>query len=127
MNDVREAVEKLINGLDPDLTVYWRLQPDYLDHLPAVALSVGGGAVGYIDRTDRLVVEVYGSADADAQSASDVGNMILQAIVNKPHYVEGVGQLDTVDCSVVPHDVPWADPNVELNQAEYRVTYRLGQ
>lgn len=120
MKDVREVLEVKITDAVPEVTTMWRRPADWAEKLPVAQLSRFGGDRGYIDRTDRVVIDVW-----SADGAEDVAQKIQDAVVGFNLYVEELGLLDVVTCSVLPHPVPYSDPNIEQSTAEYRVTARL--
>lgn len=122
MKDVREVLEVLVGQAAPTASVCWRRPADYLEHLPVVQLSRFGGPSDYLERRDRCTVDVYSEDDA-----SDIAEAIRNALAGYAKSVEGVGLLDEVACTTLPHNVPFSDPNVEQNTAEYQVTARLHQ
>lgn len=120
MKDVREVLEIKIQEAAPTVTTMWRRTVDWDQHLPVAQLTRTGGDNGYIDRTDRVVIDVYSPDDAE-----DLAETIRSALVGTNLFEEGLGLLDVVTCSVLPHPIPYADPNIEQSTAEYRVTARL--
>lgn len=119
----REVLMELIDGNAFDgetVTAYLRLQPDFVQHLPAVLIYSLGGTETYLDRVDRVGVDVY--ADAGTQ-AVDVAEAIRASIVDQPHETS-LGYVDNISAETTPVDVPYADPNVSQAQAVYRVTSR---
>jgi hypothetical protein len=120
MKDVREILEQKLQEAAPEVTTYWRRTPDWDQHLPAAQLTRTGGENGFIDRTDRVVIDVW-----SPDQAENIAEKIRKALVGQCLYVDGLGLLDVVTCSTLPHPVPYADPNVEQSTAEYRVTARL--
>lgn len=122
MRDVREILEVKLQEAVPTVTTMWRRTPDWEDHLPLAQLTRTGGEEGFIDRLDRIVIDVYGR-----DGVGDIAEEIRTALVGSNIWVSELGLLDVVTCSVLPNSVPYADPNVEQSTAEYRVTTRLVQ
>lgn len=122
MKDVREVLEQDIKATIPELTIMWRLQPDYLEQLPVCHLVRDGGPDSFIERVDRLTVDIF-----DDDDAGGLAEKVKRELTKGPHFVEGLGLIDGVACSSLPHNIPFADPSVEQNTAEYQVTTRLDQ
>lgn len=124
--DVREALFQLTNGrvvLGSDtLTAYYQLTPDAFQSLPVVTISVDGGSQGF-ERLVRANLDVYAAAGT---APGDIGNDLCSYLTNggAPHWIEGLGLIDSVVASVIPHDVPYPDPTIGVNNAQYRITVR---
>lgn len=125
MTDYPSARDALYELIDQEtfagetVTAYFRLQPEFIDSLPAVSIYPLGGTENWIDRTDRVGVDVY----AVGTDSLDVAEAIRSFLSNQSHTTEA-GYLDDVQVENVPTDVPYADPSINLTQAVYRVTTR---
>lgn len=119
----RDAVFTLTDGVEFDgetVAAYYQLQVDFADRLPAALIYVTGGTEGYIDRVDRLTVEVY----APGEQALKIAEDIRAAIVDEPLDIPGVGYIDDIHCDVTPHDVPYQNERINMAAATYLVTSR---
>lgn len=118
----REALFELVDGQQfagHTAKAYFRLQTDFTDHLPAVLIYPLGGTEGYIDRVDRVGVEVY----ATGTDSLEVAEAVRSALVGRDHDTS-VGYLDDVQVETVPVDVPYPDPTYAQTQMVLRVTTR---
>lgn len=118
-----EAIYELVDEktfAGHEVTAYLRLQPDFVDHLPAVLIYDLGGTESFIDRVDRVGVDVYAPAGT---TAKQVAEAIKDALVDRPHETS-YGYIDNITTETTPVDVPYADPNVGQAQTVYRVTSR---
>ena len=119
----RDAIFALLDGhtlAGHVLTVYYRLGVDYKSHLPAVLIYHLGGSEGYIDRTDRVGVDVYAT---EGTPALDILEQIRDLLVPGPHDTSA-GFIDDVAVESLPVDTPYADPAVSFAQMVVRVTAR---
>lgn len=123
--DVRDALYELIDGREfasRTATAFYRLSLDYVTVAQAgaaVLIYTSGGKEGWLDRVDRATVEVY----APGAVAVEVAEAIRAAIVGEGHDL-AAGYIDSVECDITPHDVPYQSEAVNLARAGYLVTTR---
>jgi hypothetical protein len=123
----RDAAFELINGrtFHGRLTLaFFQLPDDYLDvgtDKASVALYTTGGNEGYMDRTDRLTVEVHAPGTAAVLVAEAISSVLVNG--GMPHDLD-VGYVDEIRLDVTPYDVPFPGGGVNQARAVFLVTYR---
>ena len=119
--DTRGAVWDLINGAShvgvTVKAVYHLPADDYgslVGPFPVAHITTEPGTQGYLDRKDRITVNVY----APGEQAMNVAQSIYASIVG-----DGIetpsGYLDEIQADQTPYERPY--PSDTLNQAEFRV------
>lgn len=118
---VRDAIDLGLDGqtfASVLVTTYKHLTVDFADSLPAVQIIDFGGVEAFVERTDRIGIDVY----AEGEKAGQVGEAIKSWLTGN-HDVGGI-TTDSVTVEITPHDVPYASDRVNLSSAVYRVTTR---
>jgi hypothetical protein len=122
--DVRENVWRLVQTeqfAGEQGTPYFQMTPDFADELPAVQIILLTGVEGFLDRTDRVQIDVYAEGEKAAKYAEAVKQRFVGANVTiDPE----LGLLDVIVAEVVPHDVPYPSDRINVSSAVYRVTTR---
>lgn len=120
--DTREALLSLIDQktfAGQTVTGYFQLTPEAFKSLPAVLIYPLGGTEGWVDREDRLGVDVYAIGTKSLEIAEQIRSMLVAKSHSTP-----AGYLDDVRTETVPVDVPYPDPTYDQTQAVYRVITR---
>ncbi len=120
--DTRLIVFDMIDGRDfagHTVRAFYRLQPGPDGKIipGSVLVYPLGGTESQIDRTDRIGVDVY-AIGTDSQAIAEA---IRDLLVPGPHETY---HIDDVAVETTPADVPYADPDIQLTQAIYRLTCR---
>lgn len=118
---VRDAIDEALDGgtfASVPVTTYKHLTVDFAETLPAVQIIDFGGVEAFIERTDRVGVDVY----AEGEKAGQVAEAIKSWLVDN-HDVGGI-TVDAWAVEITPHDVPYASDRVNLCSAVYRATTR---
>jgi hypothetical protein len=105
------------------IVTYKQLTVDFADTVAveaAVLISDFGGTEDFLERTDRIGVDVYAEGDL----ANRVGQAISAILLGADLYVDGVGQFDTIDAEVLPHPIPYASDRINQSSAVYRIVSR---
>lgn len=119
--DTRGAVWDLINGAEHvgvTVSAFYHLPADDYGSLvgpfPVAHITTEPGAQGYLDRKDRITVNVY----APGEQAMNVAQSVYASIVG-PDIETPSGYLDEIQADQTPYERPY--PSDTLNQAEFRV------
>lgn len=101
-----------IDGHGP-LTVYYQLQTDFPQHLPALQIIEVPGVDNFVEREDRFRLSMY----AEGQEAKRALKAVFDFLLNTWHAAEGIpGMIDRVESRGTPADVPYASDRI--NQAD---------
>ncbi|TLM87211.1 hypothetical protein [Pseudarthrobacter sp. NamE5] len=125
--DTRAALFDLIDGSVHDgesVRAVYHLQADSYgqmeDPFPvAHVYGAQGGTVGFVDRVDRRVVEVYAPGEQAVRVLESITAFVCGADIETPS-----GYLDRVECVVAPDDVPYQSDTLNRAAATFLVTSR---
>lgn len=119
--DTRGAVFDLLDGAEhvgEPVTAVYHLPADSYGSLegpfPVALITTEPGTQGYLDRKDRVVVEVY----APGQQAMEVAQSIYASIVGDDIDTPS-GYLDNIRADQTPFERPYQSDT--LNRVEFRV------
>lgn len=99
------------------------LPVDFVDQLPIVHVYLLSGSEGYVDRGDKIVIDIYSPVPfpgEDAQSGKIAGE-VCDAL-SGPIYATA-GTIDEVLIDQVPVVRPWTD-EVDMTSMSVLVTHR---
>lgn len=78
-----------------------------------------GGTIGYIDRVDRRVVDVYAPGEQAVNILESITAFICGSAIETPS-----AYLDAVECDVAPEDIPYQSDTLNRATATFMVTSR---
>lgn len=125
--DTRSALFDLIDGSTHDgvaVRAVYHLPADSYGQMVgpfpvAHVYGASGGTVGFVDRVDRRVVEVYAPGEQAVRILESITAFICGSDVETPS-----GYLDRIECVVAPDDVPYQSDTLNRAAATYLVTTR---
>lgn len=124
--EARAALFDLIDGStheEEQVRAVYQLQADAYGApqgpYPVALIYVTGGTQGYIDRVDRVTIEVY----APGQQAVDALESICASVVGE-NIDTPSGFLDRIDPDVTPSEVPYQSDSLNRATATLLVTSR---
>lgn len=124
--DTRAALFDLIDGSTHDgeqVKAVYHLPADAYGSMqgpfPVAHIYVTGGTEGYIDRVDRVTIDVY----APGEQAVDVLESI-RAFIRGTDIETPSGYLDRIDPDVTPADIPYQSDTLNRATATFLVTSR---
>lgn len=124
--DTRAALFDLIDGTTHDevrVRAFYHLPADGYGQLqgpyPIAHLYVTGGTEGYIDRVDRVTIDVYAPGEQALNVLESIRASIRGANIETPS-----GFLDAIDPDVTPADVPYQSDTLNRATASFLVTSR---
>lgn len=118
--DARRAVFEIV-GASGLSTPYLWLTTGFDAGLPATQVRrVGGSQDGHL-REDRIQLDTYGAGSTAAGQAADA---LHELLVDRSHFVPGVGLIDSVTVETVPTELPYQSDTVNLVSATYRLASR---
>lgn len=124
--DTRAALFDLIDGStheDVKVRAVYHLPADSYGTLqgpfPVAHIYVTGGTEGYIDRVDRVVIDVYAEGEQAVNVLESIRAFIRGVNIETPS-----GFLDRVDPDVTPADVPYQSDTLNRATASFLVTSR---
>lgn len=124
--DVRSVLFDLLDGSTHEgeqVRAFYQVQADAygspLGPFPVALLYVTGGAQGYVDRVDRVTLEVY----APGEQALDVLESIFASICGTDIETPS-GFLDSIAPDVTPAEVPYQSDTLNKATATVLVTSR---
>lgn len=86
---------------------------------PVVQIYTRGGTEGYVDRVDRVAIEVYAPGELAADTAESI-----RAYITGDNIETTAGFLDNIVTDQVPEDVPYASSTLNKAVASFTVTSR---
>lgn len=115
---IREIVEKLGH------TTAEILPTDFVDHLPIVHVYLISGSEDYIDRTDKIGIDVYAQAPLVGQEvqAKTIAAQVNAALAAAPLYT-AAGTIDETLVDQVPVSRPFVD-DIDVSSMSVLVTHR---
>lgn len=124
--NVRRALADLIDGtvhLGSPVRAVGHLNADangaLLGPFPLVHIYTKGGTEGYVDRVDRVGMDVY----APGEKAVDTLESI-RAYITGDNIETSAGFLDNIRTDQVPEDVPYASSTLHQAVGSFTVTSR---
>jgi len=131
--DTRAALWDLLNGsqhFDPwsgetlAVRAFYRVPVDSYglveDPFPvAHVYGAPGGTVGYIDRVDRRVIDVYAPGEQAVNILESIVASICGSDIETPS-----GYLDKIECDVTPEDIPYESDTLNKATTTLLVTSR---
>ena len=120
--DARSAVFDLISGAVHDgheVTAHYQMPvTDYGSAggpYPLAVIEMEPGSQGYVDRTDRIVVTVYGEGSAPtARVAESIHASLVGTDIETPS-----GYLDEIQPDQPPHELAYYSE--KINQVQFRI------
>lgn len=120
--DTRSAVFDLIDGAEhvgETVTAVYHLPADEYGVVdtsgaPVAHIMTEPGTQGYIDRKDRVTVDVYAPGEQAMETAQSIYASLVGDDIDTPS-----GYLDSVEADQTPHERPYQSDT--LNQVEFRV------
>lgn len=114
-------VEAVLRELYGDLArVVTRTGTDLQQNLPTIRVRrLGGGGTRFTD-TPRVDVQVFAATVVEAKGIAET---CRQRLVSGPSRTS-VGIVDRVEVEVGPREVPYADQDLRLVAATYRISLR---
>ena len=119
--DTRGAIYDLINGathLGETVLAAYHLPADSYGSLvgpfPVAHITTEPGTQGYLDRKDRIAVNVYAPGELAMNVAQSIYASIVGDDIDTPS-----GYLDSIRADQTPYERPYQSDT--LNQAEFRV------
>ena len=120
--DARSAVFDLIDGgehVGQKVLAYYQMPVDEYGSAggayPLAVINVEPGSQGYIDRTDRIVVTVYGEgATPTMDVAQSIHALLIGTDIETPS-----GYLDEIQPDQTPHELAYYSETI--NQVQFRV------
>ena len=101
-------------------TPYFHMTTDFEKQLPAVQIILLTGVEGFLERVDRVQVDVY----AEGSDAADYANALHARLVGENLTVAEVGLFDRIESELVPHDVPYPSDRTNVCSITVRATTR---
>jgi hypothetical protein len=124
--DTRDALYDLINGTSHagnTVRAFYHLPVDAYGALvgpfPVAHLYVTGGTEGFLDRVDRVTMEVYAPGEQAVQALESIRALICGDGIETPS-----GYLDKVEPNVTPADIPYQSDTLNRAVATFLVTSR---
>jgi hypothetical protein len=130
--DTRSAMLDLIDGTSHysaaagqslQVRATWHLEADSYGQLrapfPVAHIFPPVGTEGFIDRVERILVEVYAPGQQAVQALESIRASIVGTDIETPS-----GFIDTITCPVVPSDVPYQSDTLNKATATFEVTSR---
>ena len=124
--DTRSCLFDLIDGsthVGETVRAVYHLQVDSYGQLqgpfPVAHVYVTGGTEGYIDRVDRVTIDVYAPGEQAVQVLESIRAFIIGEGIETPS-----GYLDKVEVNVTPADVPYQSDTLNRAAATFLVTSR---
>jgi hypothetical protein len=130
--DTRSALFDLIDGTEhfssyagklQSVRAVYQLPADSYGSLegpfPLAQVFPPVGTEGFIDRVDRIVVEVYAPGEQAVQTLESIKASIVGDNIETPS-----GFVDTISCEVVPSDVPYQSDTLNRATATFLVVSR---
>ena len=124
--DTRSCLFDLIDGanhLGSNVRAVYHLPADNYGKLqgpyPLAHLYVTGGTQGFVDRVDRVTVEVYAPGTRAVETLESIRASIVGDSIETPS-----GFLDRIDVETVPVDVPYQSDTLNRATATFLVTSR---
>ncbi|QDG90704.1 hypothetical protein [Pseudarthrobacter sp. NIBRBAC000502770] len=78
-----------------------------------------GGTIGYIDRVDRRVIDVYAPGEQAVNVLESITAFICGAAIETPS-----AYLDEISCETSPEDIPYQSDTLNKATATFLVTTR---
>jgi len=124
--DVRDALFDLINGsthLGETVTAVYQIPADDYGTIkgpfPVALIYVTGGNRGFVDRVDRVTVEVYAPGQQAVNTLESIAASIIGSDIETPS-----GYLDAIEADITPADVPYQPDPLNKAVATFFVTSR---
>lgn len=124
--DVRDALFDLIDGashLGEPVRAVYQLPADSYGSLqgpfPVALIYVTGGTRGFVDRVDRVTIEVYAPGTQAVNTLESISASIIGTDIETPS-----GHLDGIEADVTPADVPYQSDTINKAVASFLVTSR---
>lgn len=124
--DARAVLFDLIDGHDhPDGTVhaFYQQPADAMGRpvgpYPVAVIYATGGTEGYVDRVDRVTVEVYAPGEQAVRTLESIKASIVGDNIETPS-----GFVDSIRTLTVPADIPYQSDTLNKATASFEVTSR---
>ena len=124
--DTRAALFDLIDGethVGQTVRAVYHLQADeygsLLGPFPVAHIYVTGGTEGYLDRVDRVTIDVYAEGELAVNVLESIRASIRGEDIETPS-----GYLDRIDPDVTPADIPYQSDTLNRATATFLVTSR---
>jgi hypothetical protein len=125
--DTKSALFDLIDGSTHEgemVRAVYHLQADSYGSLQepfpiAHVYGVPGGTIGYVDRVDRRIIDVYAPGEQAVNILESITAFICGADVETPS-----GYLDKIECESAPEDTPYQSDTLNRATATFLVTSR---
>jgi hypothetical protein len=124
--DTRDALYDLINGathLGENVRVVYQIPADSYGAIqgpfPLALIYVTGGTRGFLDRVDRVTVELYAPGQSAVNTLESVSASIIGDNIETPS-----GFIDNISADITPAEVPYQSDTLNKATATFLVTSR---
>lgn len=124
--DTRSALFDLLDGSAHDgesVRAVYHLPADFYGQLqgpfPVAHIYVTGGTEGYIDRVDRVTIDVYAPGEQAVRVLESIRAFICGVGIETPS-----GYLDNIDPDITPAEVPYQSDTLNKATGTFMVTSR---
>jgi len=124
--DTRDALYDLINNtthLGETVTAVYQIPADDYGTIkgpfPVALIYTTGGTRGFVDRVDRVTIEVYAPGQQAVNTLESISASIIGTDIETPS-----GHLDGIEADIVPADVPYQSDTLNKAVATFLVTSR---
>ena len=124
--DSRDCLFDLIDGAthlgEPVQAVYQIPANEYgaiQGPFPIALIYTVGGNRGFVDRVDRVTIEVYAPGQQAVNTLESISASIIGADIETPS-----GHLDSIEADVTPADIPYQSDTLNKAMATFFVTSR---
>lgn len=100
-----DMVRAVVDSLYPGVSAAWLWQ-DFMNELPVVHIRSRGGTQGFVDRSDRVEVDVYAANPMTGEAtpgagALDIAERLYAHLIEGPHDTKA-GLIDAVHAERTP-------------------------
>lgn len=124
--DVRSAIYDLISGGEHDgapVRAVFHLSVDPYGApegpFPIAQISLAPGTQGYVDRVDRLLIEVYAPGEQALRVAESIHAFLVGTDIETPS-----AYLDSIQPDQTPHEIPYQSDTLNRAAMQLLVTTR---
>ena len=121
--DTREAIWQIVEHeqfAGAQGAPFFHLTTDFEQHMAAVQIILLTGVEGFLERVDRVQVDVY----AEGQAAADYLAALHTRLIGENLTVADVGLFDGIVSELAPHDVPYPSDRTNVASMTIRATTR---